>query len=244
MLKKRKLNNKGAALVSVLVVTAFITIIATTLLYMSAQNYQMKQTDYQNKQSFYGAERAVDELKNVLIDDVQEAYKAAYEDTAKNFLKLGDAVSRKEHYQAAYIDKLQEIWDTRLAAAVGADNAEKNVYMVRELMKSAGLSDEIANCIYQVDGFGISDTSTTGVGPSGATVTTTKKQFVIRGVRSKFTSGNYTTFIYTDIGLALPDIDLSVDASQTYAGTAKPRETIALTDYVIYMNWHKADYDE
>lgn len=216
---------------SVLVVTVFITIIATTMLYVSAQNYQMKQTDYQNKQSFYGAEEALDNLKVILVKDVETAYQAAYEDTMNNFLKVKElGKDRKEYYQNAYIEALQKIWDDR--QAVATDNIE----MVRNLMVSEGLDAELAKRIYKVESYGVS-TVTEADG-------TTKKQFVIKGIRAKYTSGNYTTFIYTDICIALPSIDLSTEA---YASSAEPyveRETIALTDYVIYMNWRKADYDE
>ncbi|MDE7207365.1 MAG: hypothetical protein K2N90_09470, partial [Lachnospiraceae bacterium] len=71
-MKEIKLNNRGSALISVLVVTTFITIIATTMLYMAAMNYQQKLTDYQNKESFYDAEKSLDELKSLLVADVQE----------------------------------------------------------------------------------------------------------------------------------------------------------------------------
>ena len=40
--KKHKLNNAGSAIVTVLVVVTFITILATVLLYISGLNYQMK----------------------------------------------------------------------------------------------------------------------------------------------------------------------------------------------------------
>lgn len=229
--KKRKLNNGGSALVSVLVVTVFISIIATTMLYVSAQNYQIKQTDYQNKQSFYGAEEALDNLKVILVKDVETAYRTAYEDTMNNFLKVKElGKSRKEYYQNAYIEALQKIWDDR--QAVAADNVE----MVRNLMVAEGLDAELAKRIYKVESYGVS----TVAEADG----TTKKQFVIKGIRAKYTSGNYTTFIYTDIGIALPSIDLSTEAFTSSAEPYVERETIALTDYVIYMNWRKADYDE
>lgn len=237
--KKDRLNDKGSALVSVLVVTAFISIIATTMLYVSAQNYQMKYTDYQNKQSFYGAEEALDSLKSLMVEDVQKAYLAAYKEVMNSFLKSGTAQARKECYQDAYIKELQKIWDDRLSAAGG-----DNLVMMREFMTNEGhLSEDVAKRIYKVEGYGVSDTSSS-VTTGGVTTTTTGKQFTIRGIRAKYTSGNYTTFLYTDIGIALPELDLSVESSQSFSGTAKDRELIALTDYVIYMNWRKADYDE
>lgn len=51
-----KKNNRGAALVSILIAVTFITIIATSLLYISASNYRMKVANGESKKNFYRAE--------------------------------------------------------------------------------------------------------------------------------------------------------------------------------------------
>ncbi len=236
--EKMRLNNKGSALVSVLVVTIFISILATTMLYVSAQNYQMKYTDYQNKQSFYGAEHALDSLKAIMIADVQTAYEEAYHEVMRNYLLKGTVQGRKECYQEAYLKKLNELWDGRLAAAGG-----DCVKMMRDFMTDNGIASDVAERIYKVEGYGESEVTSTETS-GGVTTTMTGKQFTIKGVRAMYTSGNYTTFLYTDIGIALPELDLSVDSSQTLSGTAAQRKLIALTDCVLYMNWRRADYEE
>lgn len=53
---KRILNNKGAALVSVMIAIAFVTILSTTLLYISMNNYQMKVVNTKSKENFYDAD--------------------------------------------------------------------------------------------------------------------------------------------------------------------------------------------
>lgn len=224
-----KLNNKGAALVSVLVVTTFITIIATTMLYMAAMNYQQKLTDYQNKQSFYGAEKALDELKSVLVGDVQEAYVTAYNKTTRQFLVLKTEQARNEYFQDAFIHELNEKWKTRVTT--GGDN----LTAVRSVMTGAYAAE--ADSIYRVLDYGVYET---------ATSTGTAKKFALKGVQSKYTSGAYTTFIYTDICMEPPKViwaDQYSSAGDTVAQPAE-RETIAFTDYVFYVNWRKADYDE
>ena len=228
----RKLNNKGSALVSVLVVTAFITIIGTTMLYISAQNYQMKQTDYQNKQSFYEAEKAIDSLKALLVKDVQDAYLIAYNDTMNNYLKLGNATDRKEYFQKRYHEELKKLWDARVPAATGDADADAaaRVTALKNYMISGGLAAE-ADCIYRFDGYDVSPTTTTD--PSTGTITT-KERFVLLGVRAKFTSGSYTNFLCTDICLELPELELDESMADG--------KLISMTDCVIYMNWHKTDY--
>lgn len=228
----RKLNNRGSALVTVLVVTAFISIIATTLLYITAQNYQMKQTDYQNKQSFYQAEKAIDTLKGLLVEDVQAAYLKAYSDTMNNYLKLGDQDARQSYYQQHFRDELEAIWDARIAVPVAdPDPAATRLNALKTYMTGKGFGAE-ADCIYSFDGYDPD-------APVQLVDGSTKEQFVVMGVKAKFTSGTYTNFLCTDICLMIPELDLNDGTSHSANA-----EIVPIEDCVIYMNWHKADYDE
>jgi hypothetical protein len=233
-----KLNNKGSAIVTVLVITTFITIIGTTMLYISSQNYQQKQTDYQNKQSFYGAEEALDCFKALLVEDVGEACSAAYQDTMQNYAKLESDSGRRDYYQKAYTEYLVKLWEKRKKDSGGKledavknlikDNVTIAVPSDEESTSEAKTAEDIANCIYGVYGYGLSQDGS---------------QFVIKGVRSKYTSGNYTTFLYTDICLEVPAYDdiIAVGATTVKAEDAK---IVALTDYVVYMNWRRSDYED
>lgn len=244
-MKKVKLNDQGAALISVLVVTTFITILATTMLYMAAMNYQQKLTDYQNKDSFYKAEKALDELKSLMAADVQEAYVYAYNKTSKQFLLLKTGDARRDYFQDAFMAKLNEIWAERIKQAKLADStlddAKARVAAVQKLMTDKGGTYATeAGCIYKVDDYGVYKLGSGG---------TERRKFVLKGVQAKATStspaGSYTTFLYTDICLEAPQVDWGADSFSAFTGTvAEERETIAFTDYISYINWHKGDYDE
>lgn len=65
----KKLNNKGAALVSVMIAITFISIVATTLLVISLNNYQMKVVNSQSKSNFYETEQRI----NVVTAQVRNA---------------------------------------------------------------------------------------------------------------------------------------------------------------------------
>lgn len=58
----KKLNNKGVALVTVLITMTFATILATSLIYMAYMNYVMKSMRYSSTDNFYTAEFALDDL--------------------------------------------------------------------------------------------------------------------------------------------------------------------------------------
>ena len=62
----KKLKNKGAAMISVLVATVFIAIIATTLLYMAYLNYLTKAVRNASNDNFYTCEYALDDLATSL----------------------------------------------------------------------------------------------------------------------------------------------------------------------------------
>ena len=49
-------DNRGAALISIMIAVAFISILASTLLYMAYSNYKMKVLNYESKVNFYGTE--------------------------------------------------------------------------------------------------------------------------------------------------------------------------------------------
>ncbi|SCY00071.1 hypothetical protein SAMN02910370_00979 [Lachnospiraceae bacterium XPB1003] len=59
-------NNRGAAMVSVLIAVAFIAILATSLLYLAYMNYLTKVMRYGSNDDFYTSEYAVDELSSTL----------------------------------------------------------------------------------------------------------------------------------------------------------------------------------
>jgi hypothetical protein len=240
-----KLNNKGAAIVSVLVITAFITVIGTVILYISGQNYQEKQTDYQNKQSFYGAEEALDMLKAALVSDVEEAYKSAYSETIQNYIRLGTKDAREQFYNKKYLDKLTSIWKDRKGSEDGKwlDAVKSCIQEYTEGNKNYSDTEELSLRIYNVDSVGTATGSDNG------------QVFVLKGVVAKYTLGIYTTFIYTDICIEIPPYTSTI-RDETVTSTedstsgdesitsTEDREIIDLTDYVIYMNWRRADYSE
>jgi hypothetical protein len=213
------------------------------MLYISSQNYQQKQTDYQNKQSFYAAETALDCLKALLVKDVEQAYLKAYQSTTKNYARLS-AGEREDFYKKAYVEALEEMWKDR----AGSDSDYTKA--VREFMtKENGVDSDMAERIYNVEGFGKSK----------------EGQFVLQGVKAKYTSGIYTTFLYTDICIEIPSYGSTFPSSVTTSSTTSSSETsgsetsgsetsgsttssteskdiVALTDYVVYMNWSRADY--
>lgn len=65
-----RLNNKGAALISIMIAVAFISILASAFLYMSYNNFTMKVTNYESKQNFYDTEQHMMNLSAKLRSEI------------------------------------------------------------------------------------------------------------------------------------------------------------------------------
>ena len=102
LIKKLQLNNKGAAMVSVIIVAAFITILASTMLYFTSMNYQMKSTSYQSQ--YMSAFLA--ELQKIWTDR-KTAAGGSYEDAIKELINSDaeiEAAIKTDVIDALYID--------------------------------------------------------------------------------------------------------------------------------------------
>ena len=69
----KKFNNKGAALISVMIAITFLSIVSTTLLVITLNNYQMKVVNSQSKSNFYETEQRI----NVVTAQVRNAFVGA-----------------------------------------------------------------------------------------------------------------------------------------------------------------------
>ena len=71
-------QNKGFSLITVIIAVSFIGILGLLVLYMALSNFQMKITDLKGKDSFYTAERAIEEIRVGLQEDVGNSMSEAY----------------------------------------------------------------------------------------------------------------------------------------------------------------------
>ncbi|MCR4610356.1 MAG: hypothetical protein K5644_00505 [Lachnospiraceae bacterium] len=89
--KEKYNNNRGAALISVMIAVTFITIVASALLYMAYMNYTMKAVSVQSKRNFYETEGYLQGVTVKLQDNVANlssgttTYLATFKDGADNY---------------------------------------------------------------------------------------------------------------------------------------------------------------
>lgn len=182
--KRKCLDNRGSALVTVMIVVTFVTVLATLLLFAATANYRIKQVDYGNKKSFYKGEEVLDRLKAAMIEEVAAAYSKAYDTTIVEFAKYSnsDGFSSQERV-AVYNKEFVTEFRTLFADRAGAEN---------DLLKA------LKSMVPEEYAVGIA-----GVGE--IEYTENLGYIYLRDVRISYTDEkNYTTEIVTDIHIQAP----------------------------------------
>ena len=64
--KRAKQQNRGFSLFTVIIAVSLVGILGLLILYIALSNFQMKITDLKGKDSFYTAERALEEILSLI----------------------------------------------------------------------------------------------------------------------------------------------------------------------------------
>ena len=111
-MKEYKDNNRGFSLFSVLIAVSFVAILGMLILYIALANFNMKVTDLKGKDSFYTAERALEEIRTGLQEDVGEAMSTAYTKVLEDYDKDSNAqdatmdAQRQSQFETLFLDEL------------------------------------------------------------------------------------------------------------------------------------------
>ncbi len=213
MTKRWKQDNRGSALVTVLIAVAFLSILITTLLYVAATNYKTKQIDYLNTASFYESEAALEEIKARFVTEASIACEAAYKDVMVNYATKG-VTARTEYFKQRFVEHIKTQWE----AKSGSDDLDR-------MRNSFGLTTASQTSLTSVGTWNYDYTNGVAtLGPIGASITTAE---------------GYTTLVSATIYLEAPNYNLSINDSQVYNGTDVTRNTIDISEHVVFKDWSK-----
>lgn len=124
--RMKKLNNRGYAMVTVIIAMALAIILVSVLLSVSYLNYKMKLTEYKTKDNFYSAEKVLDEINVGLRQEVSDAAGYAYLKAIQTYKMKDDAgntiseADREANFKADYINYLR----TALSKPGSADDTK------------------------------------------------------------------------------------------------------------------------
>lgn len=103
---KKRRDDRGSAIVIVIIAMAMIGILATTMLWMAYMNYMIKVADIRNKNSFYTAEEVVEQVMSGLRRESAEAVGTAYRDVLANWDNLTSEEARSNVFMTTYMETL------------------------------------------------------------------------------------------------------------------------------------------
>lgn len=201
-------DNRGGAMVMMIVIITFIAILAAILMFVSYIGYQMRLLDRSGKDNFYTAETVLDEINVGLQIEISNAVAEAYEDIMNNYALYGTAQERSNRFYEKYAEALEKA----LRKDSSGTESPLGTYSVVKLREY--LSDEVIG-----DG---DDGSRDKFGTYGAIVESNvdPESYMLvnvsgEGVLLKDLKVTYVdergfvSIISTDIRIALPDISFT-----------------------------------
>lgn len=219
-------KDRGVALVTVIVVVAFLSILSTMILYTSSNNFYMKSTDIKTKENFYTAETGLEEFRALLTKMYTKSFEEAYEETQINFIQLANGANRKSTFCNTLFTNFRNDWNT-----VTADETT-----FRNYMKTV-MADEYVSAFDFTAGL-----------PT-LTLDFTKCRMKVSGVVYVYEDANkFVTKVHTDFWMDLPEYNWDYDrALQVFdAGEGNsdlpkndPTDRFRMIDYVQYHGWTK-----
>lgn len=204
-------NNKGSALLLVIIAICFIAILGSLVLSMTMTNVQMKQIDYQSKENFYETEAVLEELHAGLEGVSSDSMYQAYNYILLHYSEITQDTSNsvKGEFDSIYISQLvQALCGRTYNPAVSTVYYYKPRVLKNFLNSSRNPDDNIL--------YNDADAFTNIVQINLDTVDPNKvNSVVLQNVKVRFQDNQgYDTQITTDIRLEAPN--LNFDSANIY----------------------------
>ena len=126
-------DNRGDALAMVIIVVAFVTVLASVLMFVSYSGYKMRQLDRRGKDTFYDAETVLDEINVGLQREASEVLQASYEDIMENYAVYSSANARNIAFRNEYFTEMKK------ALEDGTTDGHYNIETLRGYLSEASL---------------------------------------------------------------------------------------------------------
>lgn len=198
---QNRIKNQGFSLLTVIVSVSFIGILGLLILYIAMANFQMKITDLKGKDSFYTAEKALEEVRTGLQEDVGEAMSVAYTKVLETYSKDADVsadVTLDELRQAGF----KELFVKELIKRLQRSTTDTSHYNMNKLNSYLDLTQE--------DSFDSTRETVIVTNPAGKEAVMkkdVKNGVVLKNIKTIYVdSQGHASIIETDIRLGIPKV--------------------------------------
>lgn len=194
-------SNSGFSMITVILAVALVGILVMLVAYMVIANFRMKMAGLKEKDAFYTAEKALEEIRAGLQEDEAQAMSEAYTNVMESYngnVQQKD-VSMDAQRQAAYEQQFLNILQKRLKGSQQIDE----YYDMERLRDYVDLDKESS--------FDNQKESLVVTNPAKKLpqmiVDREKKQIVVKNIRVIYVDARgHTAIIQTDIQLGIPEI--------------------------------------
>lgn len=202
-----KRDNRGSAIVVVILAIAFVGMLVAMVVYMSYINFIMKGTDRNAKDNFYSAETALDEINVGLQNDITEAMTYAYNETMKDASKYSSYTSaeQEEHMKSEFMTTFESKFSTVVTAVPGAvpqtiNNHLKSLWITTPKPGTFGAVLDSTPIVYsRVD-------NNSDMVPD---------YIVLKGIKITYTNEKgFVSIISTDINITVPNINFAANSEK------------------------------
>ena len=202
-------DDRGSAIVIVLVAVAFLTILGSLLLFTTYTGYQMKMAAREGTENFYTAETAMNEIRVGVQKAASDAIAKAYTDMLSDYNNnVADDIEQK--FQQTFCSQLYQ-WQP--------DNLNTKLFNYQQLGATTYNPDVLLRFLSNRDGVTLTC--------KNPVVTETDTAIALTGLRVDYVdSRGYETTVATDISIGKPSFsyalsDLILSAFQDYTVIAK-----------------------
>ena len=211
----KQTDDKGSAMVVVIIAMAFIGILASVLMYMSLLNYQMKANNLQAKDNFYSAETVLDEIRVHMEEQASTSLGDAYTQILVNYDDT--SISEKESkLRYAFLNSMQKAYKCSDTASLNYYDLEKLFNSLSpEVQKYTELQTGVNSYTIKMVGGAVQTTGTNGSGdavsdlPKGQ-LTLFTDGLSFQKLKVIYTDANgYVSVIQTDIRVKMPDMSFA-----------------------------------
>ena len=121
-------QNKGSALIAVLIILTFVSVVALIITKITMTNIEMKEVQSSTRKNFYNTEDIMDMMKSGLSEISAKAVKESYSDVLENYsLYISEGKNLQEQFQIEYLEKLEDrFWDNSVAKNISTDDIDPN----------------------------------------------------------------------------------------------------------------------
>lgn len=189
--KEFRQDQKGSAIIMVIIVMAFIGILVAIIMWMSMTNYLMKATDRKAKDNFYSSETVMEQILVGLQEVASDSLDDAYSVTLQQYSELS-AENRQNTFCTRYCDNVR----TRLQ---GSSSGTYNIATIESFI-DASFFDQ--NYLQKTE---FEDDA------NPYTMDVYSDHVVLRNLTVKFTdpATDYTSIITTDFRIDVPDMNFT-----------------------------------